>query len=80
MVHVVARSSWAFQSASYPHQCMFLMSVCLSVCSKGVMEPMQTLLEEDCASLHRQGKEYWRNQTEVYSVTDKLCQVGQVGR
>ena len=39
------------------------------------MEPMQTLLEEDCASLHRQGKEYWRNQTEVYSLTDKLCQV-----
>ena len=43
------------------------------------MEPMQTLLEEDCASLHRQGKEYWRNQSEVYSLTDKLCQVGSAG-
>ena len=42
------------------------------------MEPMQTLLDEDCVSLHRQGKEYWKSQAEVYSMVDKLCQVSRV--
>ena len=41
--------------------------------SKGVMKPMQELLDEDFKELKRQKKEFWKSQSETHSLIDKLC-------
>ena len=46
--------------------------------SKGVMKPMQELLDEDFKELKRQKKEFWKSQSETHSLIDKLCQVSHL--